>query len=294
MYVFVGRRDWRTRNGENRGRLSMIARFMSWRTLLTGLVGIVVIVTTWALVQLQIGGPNGTRAASDLGELVVVAGAAVITLRTALSYSKDDSLRGQWLLVGLGVASFAVGDLVWSFYEIVLGVLSPFPGLADVFYVAQYGLFGAGLIAAALSYRCLVQIRTPLLVGATAGVVAVFALYVGLLAPYVLVDPSTPLLERLLGTLYPMADMLLIFGPAVAVLMIVVRIGGGRLGWPWLLVGLGAIMMALSDTGFVWLESIGGYSSGNIIDYGWSLGMVFIAVGAMLDRDLVAVADGET
>jgi diguanylate cyclase len=272
----------------------MIARFMSWRTLLTGLVGIVVIVTTWALVQLQIGGPNGTRAASDLGELVVVAGAAVITLRTALSYSKDDSLRGQWLLVGLGVASFAVGDLVWSFYEIVLGVLSPFPGLADVFYVAQYGLFGAGLIAAALSYRCLVQIRTPLLVGATAGVVAVFALYVGLLAPYVLVDPSTPLLERLLGTLYPMADMLLIFGPAVAVLMIVVRIGGGRLGWPWLLVGLGAIMMALSDTGFVWLESIGGYSSGNIIDYGWSLGMVFIAVGAMLDRDLVAVADGET
>lgn len=54
--------------------------------------------------------------------------------------------RRGWLLVGLGIAAQAAGNLTWTYLEFIAKV-TPFPSLADLFY-----LLFAPLLAASLFY----------------------------------------------------------------------------------------------------------------------------------------------
>ncbi len=49
----------------------------------------------------------------------------------------------------------------------------------------------------------------------------------------------------------------------------------------------GMAILAVADTVYQWLEWQGMYAAGNIVDLGWMLGYVFIAVGASVMRDLI-------
>jgi hypothetical protein len=94
--------------------------------------------------------------------------------------------------------------------------------------------------------------------------------------------------EKALSSLYPLADILLMVVPAVFVIGVVSSLGGGRLAWQWWAVALGALVIAISDTGYSWLATYDLYSSGSIIDYGWSLGHAFMMLGGLIARDLAA------
>ena len=50
-----------------------------------------------------------------------------------------------WYLLALGLLTFVVGDIIWTFYEIVLRVQSPFPSVADAFYLAAPPCMATGL-----------------------------------------------------------------------------------------------------------------------------------------------------
>ncbi|MFL5821878.1 MAG: putative bifunctional diguanylate cyclase/phosphodiesterase [Solirubrobacteraceae bacterium] len=51
-----------------------------------------------------------------------------------------------WYLFALGQLAFVSGDLVRAYYEVVVGVSAPFPGLADVAYTAAYPILVISLI----------------------------------------------------------------------------------------------------------------------------------------------------
>src|SRR5512147_198128 len=61
-------------------------------------------------------------------------------LRRALSPQ-----AASWLILGVAVLLYAVGDAVWAYQE--LGAHeAPFPSIADVFYLAYYPVFAIGVI----------------------------------------------------------------------------------------------------------------------------------------------------
>ena len=51
-----------------------------------------------------------------------------------------------WYLLALGQLGFVVGDLIRAYYEVGVGGSAPFPGLADVAYVAAYPILAVGLL----------------------------------------------------------------------------------------------------------------------------------------------------
>ena len=59
---------------------------------------------------------------------------------------KDQSRA--WLFFGLAHLSYFVGMLVWSFHELVLGQLNPFPSLADIGFLAVALFFALGISGA--------------------------------------------------------------------------------------------------------------------------------------------------
>jgi signal transduction histidine kinase len=111
-----------------------------------------------------------------------------------------------WGLIACGVLLFAVGDLVWGIYT-AQGEF-PFPSAADIFFLAEYPLIGAGLALA-------VVLRSPgiewkLVIDATAITVAA-ALLLGI---YVIVpisdDNSLTTAGKVVSIAYPCADLLLL------------------------------------------------------------------------------------
>jgi len=256
---------------------------LSWTWLAIGLGAVTAVAL---LIASGIGGDFGTLVISDMGEQIIVTASAAVLFWVALRPFADSPVVGrQWLLLAIGCASFALGDLVWMYYELVARVEPPFPGLPDVFYALQYPFITVALVGAGRAYSALVDVRRPAAIAAAVAVVMAIALWFGLLKPTVFVDGVAPL-EAFVSAFYPLADVLLGIGPALFVLLIVSKLGGGKLGWPLWAVVAGVLLFTLSDCAYAILNAADAYRSGSIIDYGWSAGQVLIAFGGMLAADL--------
>jgi len=94
--------------------------------------------------------------------------AAIIAILGVTRFASQDPLRRQWQLLALAITAFAIGDIVWMIIELGLGQ-DPYPSFADVFYVAEYAFFLAAAIVAIRSYRRLVPITGPVMIGGIGG-----------------------------------------------------------------------------------------------------------------------------
>jgi hypothetical protein len=153
-------------------------------------------------------------------------------------------------------------------------------------YVALYVFLGYGIVSAAYAYRGLVKIKTPLVASASVTAVTGAVLYVVLVRD-IIADSSVGFLEKLLDLYYPIADLAFLLGPAIFIVLVVAQLGRGSLAVPWRFVMAGMAILALADTWYQWLEWQGLYAAGSIVDLGWMLGYVLIAVGASIMRDLI-------
>lgn len=258
----------------------------SKRTWAVLILGVVAAVTVQLLVMSGVGGEFVSTAISDIGGVLIIGTAAAVIIRTAMRFGKGEPLRRQWLAIGIGVMLYALGDVVWTYIELVQRAEVPYPGLPDVMYAALYLFLGYGIVSAAYAYRELVKIKTPLIVSVVVTAVTGALLYVVLVRD-IIADPSVGLLEKLLDLYYPVADLALLLGPAIFIVLVVAQLGRGMLAAPWRFVMAGASILAIADTTYQWLEWQELYAAGHIVDLGWMLGYVLIAVGASIMRDLI-------
>ncbi|MEW6636176.1 MAG: hypothetical protein AB1425_05110, partial [Actinomycetota bacterium] len=130
--------------------------------------------------------------------ILVSSGAAVAVVAGILVHRPRWAL--PWWLISGGLVLFVAGDLVWSFYEWVLGVESPFPSVADFLYLLAYPLIASGL-AAMIWQRAPGRERGSLIDAALVAVGVGVLSWVFLMAPYA-DDPSLTLAERVISVSY--------------------------------------------------------------------------------------------
>jgi len=115
--------------------------------------------------------------------------------------------RLPWVLLAVGVLSWAVGDLIWSVWDHILHI-EPFPSVADAFY-----LFGYPALAGCLYQISRVRRRNrdhgPMLDSLVVGVVVAFVLWVALVEPTWTGSAGTTL-GRLVGVAYSVGDVILL------------------------------------------------------------------------------------
>jgi hypothetical protein len=239
-----------------------------------------------ALILARVGGDSGVTAVSDVGEAAVIWLAAIMTLWAATKLGLRTSVGRPWLLIGLGVALFAVGDTVWTIIEVGLRQEAPYPGLPDLFYLLEYPLVGVGIVLAGRAYRGLIDLRRPAVLAGVLGTLLTAAMFALLIWPTVLKPEGIPVAEKVVSALYPMGDVLGMFVPAIFVLLVVRQLGNGRLAWPWVAVAAGLAVISFADSGYSYLTAYDLYKSGSIVDYGWSIGHALVMLGALIARDL--------
>ncbi|WP_337061795.1 GGDEF domain-containing protein [Kineococcus sp. G2] len=218
------------------------------------------LVVAWAVL------PDGL-ARSAVYALAGLACAALVALGTRLRRPRNPT---GWWLVAAGVAAWALGDLVYSYLELVVGV-EPFPSVADALYLAAYPLLALGLWS-------FVRSRTGR--GDREGVIDTAIITIGfvllswifLMQP-TLADGSASVPTRVLAALYPVGDVLLL-----ALLVRLLTSSGARTA-SFRLLGAGILIMLFSDSAYQVQSLDGVYSP--VLDVGWLASYACIAAAAL-------------
>jgi hypothetical protein len=243
----------------------------------------VVSVVALTIAQTVTGDKNALTLIADLGSVVFGSLAAAVLFTSARCFDADNPLRRIWLLIGAGMAAYAVGDLVWAVLDIRSGFGAvPYPSVADLFYIAMYVFVALGLVRTARAFGRAARVTRALVIGAVLTVLAAALFYV-LIAAQVVGDPTTSLLQKVLGAAYPIADILFLLAPAFFILLAAPHFRGAR---QWWVLAFGLIAMSLSDIGFTWFQWTGRLSSAVPVEFGWMLSLLLIAVAGSLAADV--------
>jgi diguanylate cyclase len=225
--------------------------------------------------------PKDSEARNWLYNAIGMVSAVTMAIGT---WRQPPAARRVWLLFAAGTATWSIGDVLYTYYQFYLHV-SPYPSLADVFYLAAYALLIPGLI--------LLVRRQSTVGGATALLDAAIVatgfglLFWSLVMQPIIGDHTLSSTTKLISLAYPAADGLM--------LAIVVRIfagGGLRSASARLLVA--AVMLQLgSDVAFSIVTANTSYDGG-IFDLGWLLSYVLWAAAALHPSAAAKVAARHT
>lgn len=235
--------------------------------------GLGIVFAVW--VGFGVGGEQSALYVDDLATLAAALVAAAFCGRAATQH--DGRLRLFWWLLAGACAAWAVGEGLWAGYDLGGGSV-PVPSWADAGYLAAIPLTAAALLLhPALHGRAIGRMRSL----ADGLAIAAAFLFVGWTLVF------QPLHERIdltnLGDLvtlaYPLGDVVIIF---LVVLVVRGTTDVDRLDLWCLLAGL--LMITFSDAIYSYLTNVEDYASGNLIDTGWFLGYLGIALGASYSR----------
>ena len=206
--------------------------------------------------------------------------------RKSFTLSKRVGLA--WTILTVSFVFYAIGDTVWGILEAGLG-LSPWPSLADYFYVIFYPIFLAGVLilpSARLTSREWIKRSLDM---ATIIVAAVLGFWNLLLGPIQIANNTAPAMAQILSLAYPVGDILLF---SATLLLIYQQSKNQRSGGTLLLVA-GATLMLIVDCIFSYQSLIGTYVSGNILDSGWVAAFLLFGLAGIRQADRVHSTAGK-
>jgi len=217
------------------------------------------------------GGARGVLVLDDLTQLTAAVAAAVSAVWAARR--SLGRMRRSWSAAAIGAGCWAGGQLVWCYYELVVGRPAPFPSAADAGYLVfpvaaaaslwlfpsvegaagrRRWIFDGGIVVTAL---VAVSWMTTLGAIARAGGDSHFALGVSLA--------------------YPIGDILILT-------MALSGLGRASLYRTQLVLLSGAMSaMAVADSSFAYLTAAGKYVTGGPSDIGWVASFLLLAVAAV-------------
>ena len=225
--------------------------------------------------RLQPGGGRITRGIDDIAQLVAAAlasGAATWRARNAAG-----RMRASWALIGIGAGCWAIGEAIWSYYELIASVATPFPSSADIGYLL-FPIFTAVAIVVRPSRAFAGRGWARIVLDILLVVVSLFSISWATALGSVYRGANDARLSTIVSLAYPASDVALL---TVVVVVLSYASAGGRLGLTWL--GAGLIAFAVADSGFAYMTAVGTYRTGNLIDACWVGGFLVLACSTVFD-----------
>jgi two-component system, sensor histidine kinase and response regulator len=257
------------------------------RLVLSGVAVAALLAVGWCVVTRGLDQLSGWPLAVHTGAKWILLGATVwLSFRNATAMDTGRPIGHAWLMFGLGIGAFLLGELGEAFYQFALGILNPFPSLLDVFYLAGYPLLILGLTGFVRAYaaagypmgslRASALMVTGLVI---AGIALVWPVLAGLAGP-------SPLLEKVLAAAYPLLDIALLV--AVALLLRGARrFGGGRAWEVWALVLAGLGVMIAGDLRYAYFAAGGEENVDALSEIPFVIAYLLLALGALKQKELI-------
>ena len=195
-------------------------------------------------------------------------------------------LRAAWWTLVWALVAWNVGQLIWTYEELILRE-TPFPSPADAFFLA----FPVGACVALVLFwnRSGGQFRSLILLD---GVIVAGSLFIvsWLLVMGGLYEAgAASRTEFFLSLAYPVFDLVIV---TIAAVGLVSAHPGQRVVMTLLTLGL--ICMAVADSGYAFLSAQRQYFSGDVIDIFWVAGLLLLAVAAAAAREATSDEGAES
>ncbi len=210
----------------------------------------------------------------DIGEAVA---AFVAAASCALAASRNSGrTRLAWALFGASALSWGIGEVVWSVYQVGLGVAVPFPSAADAGFLLAVPLAVLGVFAFTSAPTRLATRSETVLAGAIVALSLLFVAWAFGLGKVYESSPATPA-AQFIGLAYPIGDIIM----ATVLVVALRRARREEIGRMALLLG-GLAFTALADSAFAYLTANGTYGAlGSVLDTGWVAGYLLIALAPL-------------
>lgn len=209
--------------------------------------------------------------------------------------------RSVWLAIGIGLLSYAIGDILFGCWEIIWQ-LEPDVSLGDVCFLITYICLGWGMVLAVLSKRVNLEIWQWAVLAAIAALGVALAFWLSLptesssavaeevvsatevtstAPPLILsIDQILSKYSYYVGLFYVVADVFLLI-IATALLL---AFWGGRFSQSWQMIAAATFSLYIADMWFKYADSrIENYQSGNLLEVFWIFSPVLFGIGAVLE-----------
>jgi len=224
-----------------------------------------------ACVTFRIGGARTADAVDDVGELVAALVSAAACMAAARMQRRS---RAGWAFLAVSSFTWACGEAMWCYYDLVRGIQVPFPSLADVGFLGAVPLTVVGLLALSggtnRSTRRLLGLAGEMFAG-----FAVFFAGWATLAGLISHRPVDAILSPIVGMTYPTSDLVI----SAMVVVAFRRATRDRVSLGLVLAGI--LSFTVADSSFAYFTATNSYGIGNGLDTGWVLGYLLVALGAM-------------
>lgn len=168
------------------------------------------------------------------------------------------SVGKETFSIAVGMFGFAIGLFIWAYYNLVLKIDTPFPSLADVFFILYIPFIAYGIINLLREFGLFFSKK---ILFESIGIYIVFAILIFFYANPPDLAASTPLLEKILNIGYLLGDSLLI---TLGIMLI--RLTEGRIHKSFYFFVAALFVMAIADFIFAYRTSTEIYWNGDISD----------------------------
>jgi len=175
------------------------------------------------------------------------------------------------LFLGFGLFFLALGDVAWFILEL-LGQ-KPFPSIADILYILYYPLFGIGLLIIPVERKT--EKSKAIFDFCIISAAIITMIWIFLLKP-VIISGGSPI-EVLVSAIYIIGDFIVLL---ILIDFIINKIGSVKSRAINIFLA-GIIILLLSDLLFSYGEFYGFYYSGCLLDLGWIIGYLLLAVSTI-------------
>ena len=197
---------------------------------------------------------------NDIFSFILSLGAAIGMFYVAYRFRDIRHIRLAWALLGGGISIVTVGAIIFAVLD--AQGLGTFPSVADVFYLAFYPIFGAGLLLMSWTSLSKLQFVKSLMDVAIVMLTALLIFWIVLIAPTLAVEKNASPLTILVAVAYPIFDWALIF----AILRLLYSGPGYTHPVALLLLALASIGQVFFDGAFLAQALAGTYIPGEWLD----------------------------
>jgi len=217
---------------------------------------------------------EATIALDDIGEAVA---ALIAAGSCALAATRNTGrTRWAWSFFAASAFSWALGEVVWSYFEVGRGIEVPFPSAADAGYLLAIPFALLGVFAFTSAPTRLATRSETALAGSIVALSLLFIAWAFGLGKVYESSSATPA-AQVIGLAYPVGDIVI----ATVLVVALRRARRAEVGRLALLLG-GLAFNALADSSFAYLTANGTYSAiGSVLDAGWVIGYLMIALAPL-------------
>ncbi|MHB8135045.1 MAG: putative bifunctional diguanylate cyclase/phosphodiesterase [Anaerolineaceae bacterium] len=192
------------------------------------------------------------------------------------SYKLSRRIAIAWWVLALSLLSYTIGDILWGIDEL-LNQKAIYYSIADGAYLLFYPLFFIGIMLQPLRKTSFYEWLKKALDLGTVMIAATLGIWIYIIGPVLGTNFQAITKDVWVAVAYPVGDLIIFFG---LLFLVYSRSRKTNLG-SIIILALGMMIMIITDLIYTYSSSLAIYASGNVLDLGWIVSNILIAVAGI-------------